>query len=153
MSLMRPPKIVNNVDALIAIEQRDKNELIRYMHRKRAYLLGRAEHLVSKILRILGVRRLGFATTLAQAPGEIGGGKGAVEVKVRRRFCDVRRDGEIGRGVRWERVLRRRVGVHLLLERRRGPRGRRYQCGYQCPVWEALVELQVCVASCSMGYI
>jgi hypothetical protein len=38
----------------------------------------------------------------------------------------VRRDGEIGRGVRWEGVLRRRVGVHLLLERRRGARGRRY---------------------------
>ena len=82
MSLMRPPKIVNNVDALIAIEQRDKNELIKYMHRKLAHLLGRAEHLVSEVLRILGVRRLGFATTLAQAPGEIGGGEGAVEVKV-----------------------------------------------------------------------
>ena len=96
---------------------------------------------MSKVLRILAVRRLGFTTTLAQAPGEIGSGEGAVEVKVCRRFCDVRCGGEIGRSVRWERVLRRRVGGHLLLERRRGARGRPYQCGYQCPVWETLVEL------------
>lgn len=62
---------------------------------------------MSKVQRILAVRRLGFTTTLAQTPGEIGGGEGAVEIEISRRFCDVRRDGEIGRFIRRERVLRR----------------------------------------------
>jgi hypothetical protein len=62
---------------------------------------------MSKVLRILAVCSLGFTATLAQTPGEIGAGEGAAEIEIGRRFCYVRRDGEIGRLVWRERVLRR----------------------------------------------
>ena len=103
---------------------------------------------MSKVLRILAVCRLGFTATLAQTPGKIGAGEGAAEIKIGRRFCYVRCDGEIGRLVWRERVLRRRGRLQSQLGRERRARGRPYQCGYQCPVWHALVELLVCVASC-----
>ena len=53
--------------------------------------LGRVKHLMSKVQRILAVRPMGFATTLAQMPGEIGSREGAVEI-IDRHFCYVRRN-------------------------------------------------------------
>ena len=70
---------------------------------------------MSKVLRILAVRPLGFTTALAQTPREIGGGESAVEIVIGRRFGNVRHDVEIGRFVRGERVLRRIDGGVLLL--------------------------------------
>ena len=68
-----------------------------------------------KVLRILPIRLLGFTTALAETPRKIGGGESAVEIEIRGRFGYMRRDVEIGRVVRGERVLRRCGGVLLLL--------------------------------------
>jgi hypothetical protein len=103
MSLRRPPKIVTSVVEL----SKDKMSHHICIIGTTPHSLLRAKHLMSMIQRKLGVRRLGFTTTLAQTPGDIGGGKGAVEIEISRRFCYVRRDGEIGRFVRRQRVLRR----------------------------------------------
>jgi len=95
---------------------------------------------VSKVLRILPIVVLGFAPALAQAPGEIGGREGAIEVKVDGRLCDLPRDVEIGGMVRREgRFLRQR---RLDRERFwRGAGGRLEQRGDQLAVRHALVEL------------
>ena len=95
---------------------------------------------MTKVLRILPIVVLGFAPALAQAPGEIGGREGAIEVKVDGRLCDLPRDVEIRGLVRREgRVLRRR---RLDRERLwRGPGGRLEQRGDQLAVRHALVEL------------
>ena len=86
--------------------------------------LGRAKHLMSKVLRILAVCHLGFTATLAQTPGEIGGRESAAKIEIGRRFCYVRRDGEIGRLVWRERVLRRWGGLQPHLGRELRTRGR-----------------------------
>jgi hypothetical protein len=52
---------------------------------------------MSKVLRILVVRRVGFTLALAQMLGEIDAREGAVETSSR--FCYVRRDNKIGRFV------------------------------------------------------
>jgi hypothetical protein len=62
---------------------------------------------MSIILRILGIRPLGFTTALAQTPRKISGDESPIEIEVGSRFGYVRRDVEIGRIVRRERVLRR----------------------------------------------
>ena len=104
---------------------------------------------MSKVLRILAIRPLGFTATLAQTPRKIGRGEGTVEVDIGCRFRYVRRDVEIWRIVRGKRVLRWCSDLlQLLLERRRWACGRFYQCGYQCPVWHALVELFGYVTPC-----
>ena len=58
-----------------------------------------------KVLRVLGIRLLCFTTALAQTPGKIGGGEGAVEIDIDRRFGYVRRDVKVGRIVRGERMV------------------------------------------------
>jgi hypothetical protein len=104
------------------------------------HALGRAEHLVSDVLRILPVIVLGLTTALAKTAGEIGGREGAVEIKVDGRLCHVRGDVEIGRVVRRERGVLRQRG----LDREHfgwGARGRLEQRGDQVAVRHALVEL------------
>ena len=66
------------------------------------YSLGRAEHLVSKVLRILRVIGLRLATPLAEAAGEVGPREGAVQIKVCGGLGYVRCGVEIGREVWWE---------------------------------------------------
>ena len=69
---------------------------------------------MSKVLRILAIRPLGFATALTQTPRKIGGGEGAVEIEIARGFGYVRRDVEVGRFIWGERILRRCGGMLLL---------------------------------------
>lgn len=116
MSLSRPPKIVKSVDALIATKHEcTSHQHVHHRLSKNHYSLGRAKHLMSKGLRILAIRPLGLTTALAQTPRKIGGGESASEIKIGCRFGYVRRDVEIGRFVRGERVLRRIDGGMLLL--------------------------------------
>ena len=108
MSFKRPPKMVTKVEALME-SGTEKKKLSPYRVRGKENALGRAEHLVSEILRILPIIVLGFTAALAQTAGEIGGREGAVEIKVDGRLCHVRGDVEIRRVVRRERsVLHRR---------------------------------------------
>ena len=75
---------------------------------------------MSEILGILPVIGSCLEAALAEAPGEIGRGEGAVEVTVDGRLCDVGRDVEVGRVVWRERVLRDRLGREMLGRRARG---------------------------------
>ena len=99
---------------------------------------------MSKVQRILGIVVLAFAPALAQAPGEIGGREGAIEIKVDGGLCDLPRDVEIGGMVRreWGVVHRRRLNRERFW---RGAGGRLEQRSYQLAVRHALVELVECV--------
>jgi hypothetical protein len=58
--------------------------------------LGRAKHLVSKVLRVLLVIARAFTTTRTEAPREVAWDQGTIHIKVGRGFGDVSRDGEVG---------------------------------------------------------